>query len=130
MNNYLSRLRKIESGENSDNSSVSELPKLTEVPFGGFGSSIQAENEINSFGIDLQIEMIRTFLFIIEEPEEDHHLVIDKCRRDPEVLVYFLGRIKQTKEGIYGRHYTTKTTETFRAILFVVFVVNILEIKK
>lgn len=37
-----------------------------------------------------KIEMIRAWLFKIGEPEEDHHLVLDKCRNDPETLAYFL----------------------------------------
>lgn len=36
------------------------------------------------------IELIRTWLYSSNEPEEDHHLVLDKCRSDPEALKYFL----------------------------------------
>lgn len=34
--------------------------------------------------------MIRAWLFKIEEPEEEHNIVLDKCRYDPEVREYFL----------------------------------------
>jgi len=34
--------------------------------------------------------MIRAWLHKIGEPEEDHCLVIDKCKRDHEALIYFL----------------------------------------
>ncbi|MBX3616987.1 hypothetical protein [Nitrosomonas sp.] len=40
----------------------------------------------------LEIEMIRAWLFKIDEPEEEHHLVLDKCRNDPDALQYFLQR--------------------------------------
>lgn len=36
------------------------------------------------------LKIIRAWLFQIGEPEEDHHLVIDKCKTDPEALAYFL----------------------------------------
>lgn len=36
------------------------------------------------------IEKIRKWLFSIEEPEEFHYLVIDKCKQDPEAFKYFL----------------------------------------
>lgn len=42
---------------------------------------------------------IRAWLFKIGEPEEDHHIVLDKCRNNPEALAYFLkharGEIKE-----------------------------------
>lgn len=37
-----------------------------------------------------KIEAIRAWLFSICEPVEDHHLVLDKCRNDPEAMEYFL----------------------------------------
>ncbi len=36
------------------------------------------------------LKTIRAWLFQIGEPEEDHHLVIDKCKTNPEALAYFL----------------------------------------
>lgn len=39
---------------------------------------------------DQKIELIRQWLFKIEEPEEYHDLVIDKCKQDPEAFKYFL----------------------------------------
>lgn len=36
------------------------------------------------------IEKIRTWLNRIGEPEEDHDIVLDKCRRNPEALTYYL----------------------------------------
>jgi hypothetical protein len=38
----------------------------------------------------LNIEKIRIWLSQIGEPVEDHYLVLDKCRNDPEALEYFL----------------------------------------
>jgi hypothetical protein len=39
---------------------------------------------------DSNIERIRSWLYQIGEPEEDHHLIIEKCRNHPEVMHYFL----------------------------------------
>ena len=38
----------------------------------------------------LQIELIRSWLFRIGEPESDHFIVLRKCRNDPEAMAYFL----------------------------------------
>ena len=43
----------------------------------------------------LIIELIRAWLFRIGEPEEDHYIVLDKCRRDPEALTYFVKHASQ-----------------------------------
>lgn len=45
---------------------------------------------VNSNVESLQIEMIRAWLHRIDEPVEDHDLVLNKCRNDPEALEYFL----------------------------------------
>lgn len=37
-----------------------------------------------------KIEMIQVWLFKIGEPAHDHYLVIDKCKRDPGAMKYFL----------------------------------------
>lgn len=44
-----------------------------------------------------QFQMIRAWLYKIEEPEEDHSLVLNKCRSDSEALQYFL---KHTRENM------------------------------
>jgi hypothetical protein len=41
------------------------------------------------------IKKIRAWLSHIGELEDDHHIVIDKCRRDPETLNYYLARAMQ-----------------------------------
>lgn len=38
----------------------------------------------------VQIKLIRAWLTEIDEPEADHHLVLSKCKCDPEALAYFL----------------------------------------
>jgi len=43
----------------------------------------------------LNIEKIRIWLSQIGEPVEDHYLVLDKCRNDPEALEYFLKHAKE-----------------------------------
>lgn len=45
---------------------------------------------VTSQTINSQLEIIRTWLFKIGEPESDHHLVIDKCKNDQDALIYFL----------------------------------------
>lgn len=50
------------------------------------GNSTEANSNIES----LQIEIVRAWLFQIGEPQEDHDLVLNKCRNDPEAQEYFL----------------------------------------
>ena len=40
-----------------------------------------AQNTVN-----FDIELIRSWLYKIGEPEQDHFLVLDKCKIDPEAL--------------------------------------------
>ena len=47
--------------------------------------------------IKRDIEKIRSWLYRIGEPEEDHYLVLNKCRNDPEALAYYLERIEEIK---------------------------------
>lgn len=92
MSNYLAKLKIIEREENFDYSPITELTKLTKDTSGSFDSAIQGENKINSYVLDresIEIKMIRGWLYKIDEPEEDHFLVLDKCRTDPEALEYF-----------------------------------------
>ena len=81
--NYLARLKKVESGKNFSNSLIAEVSKVPEVPFDTFDTFSQAVKEKN-------ILLIQTWLFQIDEPKEDHYLVLDKCRNDPEAMEYFL----------------------------------------
>lgn len=36
------------------------------------------------------IKLIQSWLYRINEPEEDHSSVLDKCRNNPEAMEYFL----------------------------------------
>ena len=83
MSAYLARLKVIETEKIFCNTPEMEVPKVPEVPFDTFGTSIQADIEKN-------ILLIRSWLFQIGEPEEDHYLVIEKCMRDPDAMAYFL----------------------------------------
>ena len=47
-----------------------------------------------------QINKIRTWLNHIGEPENDHHIVINRCRSDPEALAYYL---KQADDHATGK---------------------------
>lgn len=47
--------------------------------------------------INRDIERIESWLFHIGEPEEDHCLMLNKCKNDPEALAYYLERIKESK---------------------------------
>ncbi|AEJ00157.1 hypothetical protein Nit79A3_0251 [Nitrosomonas sp. Is79A3] len=51
--------------------------------------------------IQLQIEAIRAWLFRIGEPEEDHDIVLNKCRNDPDAMEYFLKHARGEYETIY-----------------------------
>ncbi|MBA3756573.1 MAG: hypothetical protein H0X02_10245 [Nitrosomonas sp.] len=93
MSSYLARLKVVENGKNSNNSLITEVPKVPEVPFDTFDTSIPVTIEKNSSVIaneSFQIEMVRAWLHKIGEPEQDHYLVLDKCRIDPGAMQYFL----------------------------------------
>lgn len=49
----------------------------------------------NSVITPKQEAAIRAWLNYIEEPEEDHDIVINKCRRDLEALAYFMKYTEQ-----------------------------------
>jgi len=116
MSGYLARLKEIENRKNFHSSPESELtkpPKGASVSFVSSNSrdsgkkfddspvspkisglpsvsSVSGENKKISDIESRQIEMIHAWLHKIGEPEEDHDIVLNKCRNDPEVLQYFL----------------------------------------
>lgn len=47
---------------------------------------------------DSDFEKVRAWLFQIGEPEEDHYLVLDKCKNDPNLIAYYLGLTNKDKE--------------------------------
>lgn len=55
----------------------------------GNSTRANSENRKVSDLETLQIEMIRAWLFKIGEPEEDHDIVLNKCRNDPDAMTYF-----------------------------------------
>lgn len=61
----------------------------------------QHKQEIIERLIDSQLEIIRQWLYRIGEPESGHHLVIDKCRNDPQALQYFLRHARGEFEAGY-----------------------------
>jgi hypothetical protein len=119
MSGYLSRLKQIENEKNFHNSPESELTKPPKgasvsfvssnsrksekkfndppesakesgLPSVSFVSSVSEENKKNSDIQLLQIEIVRAWLFRINESETDHDLVLNKCRNDHQVLEYFM----------------------------------------
>lgn len=63
----------------------------------------QHRNQIvQQLKIDAEIEVIRNWLYRIGEPEVDHRLVIDKCKTDPEALIYFLRHANGEYESGYS----------------------------
>jgi hypothetical protein len=90
MSNYLFRLKQIENEKNFHDSHESELTKPPKDASVSFVSSISEENKKISDIQSLQIEQIRKWLAKIGEIETDHYLVIDKCKRDPDAITYFL----------------------------------------
>ena len=101
MSQYLARLKEVESGKNFLNSPGRELTKPPKDTYVSFVSSVSEENKKISDIQSLQIEIVRALLHRIGEHEEDHFLVIDKCRSDPEVLEYFLKHARGEYEIIY-----------------------------
>ena len=53
-------------------------------------ASVAVANPTHEKITQIEIEQIRAWLHKIGEPEEDHFLVLDKCRIDPEAMQYFL----------------------------------------
>ncbi|MCP5273489.1 MAG: hypothetical protein H6936_01285 [Burkholderiales bacterium] len=45
----------------------------------------------------IQIQIIKAWLFRIGEPEEDHCIVLNKCKNDPEAMAYFLEQAQGSK---------------------------------
>lgn len=81
MNDYLVRLKAIEKNEKIfDKYLDHEVPK---APFATFDTHQYGEKEKNIF-------LIQNWLHQIYEPKEDHDLVLNKCKNDPEAMNYFL----------------------------------------
>lgn len=53
-------------------------------------ASVAVANYTDGKITQVEIELIRAWLHKIGEPEEDHFIVLDKCKADPEALQYFL----------------------------------------
>ena len=53
-------------------------------------TSIIAELKREEQKQNQKIEMVRAWLHRIGEPEEDHDIVLNKCRNDPGAMEYFL----------------------------------------
>jgi hypothetical protein len=47
---------------------------------------------------DSDFEKVRGWLFQTGEPEEDHYLVLDKCKSDTNLIAYYLGLTNNDKE--------------------------------
>jgi len=68
------------------------VPIVPDVP-------IKEEISDNLIGqTDPGFEIVRAWLFQIDEPEEDHYLVLDKCKNDPSLIAYYLGLTNKDKE--------------------------------
>ena len=88
-----------DSGKKFDDSPVS--PKISGLPSVTSVSSVSEENKKISDIESRQIEMIHAWLHKIGEPEEDHDIVLNKCRNDPDAMEYFLRHAKGEYETIY-----------------------------
>jgi len=80
---FYPNIRPVENGLNSTLSPNSPLSPSIPLKSNSPDSSCEFETEIN-------LKMIRAWLFKIGEPEEDHFIVLDKCKNDPEAMEYFL----------------------------------------
>ena len=61
--------------------------------------SVPKTKKIPETNHSLNLEKIQKWLIKIGEPEEDHHLVLDKCINDPEAMEYFLKHANNEFEG-------------------------------
>jgi hypothetical protein len=90
---YLAKLKQIENEKNFKNIPDNALPIPPKGSFGSYGSTVQGKNKKNLSNIvaitPKQIEKIQTWLNSIGEPENEHHVVIEKCRRNANALEYF-----------------------------------------
>ena len=53
-------------------------------------ASVAVANSTDEKIMQIELELIKAWLIKIQEPESDHHLIINKCLSDPEALAYFL----------------------------------------
>ncbi|MBA3696993.1 MAG: hypothetical protein H0W85_09650 [Methylotenera sp.] len=53
-------------------------------------ASVAVANSPDEKITQIEIDLIRAWLYKIGEPPEDHHLVTHKCSNDPDALLYFL----------------------------------------
>lgn len=108
MSKYLAQLKELESEKNIF-IPKNELTKLTlptkEGAFVSFGSNVSSHTEEKNNFPGSEIEKIREWLHRIGEPKEDHKLVLDKCRNDPQALEYYLKHTQgefDTKPALAG----------------------------
>lgn len=66
--------------------------------FVSFGST--TNKEISKRISQEDEKAIKAWLTSIDEPEEDHYIIIDKCRRDPEALAYFLEHVTSSNISV------------------------------
>ena len=52
-------------------------------------ASVAVANCKDEKSIQIEIEIIRAWLYKIGEPPEGHYLILDKCKSDPEAMEYF-----------------------------------------
>ena len=60
-------------------------------------ASVAVANPTDGKITQIEIELVRAWLHKINEPETDHHLVLNKCRIDPDAMEYFLKHAR----GVY-----------------------------
>lgn len=53
-------------------------------------ASVAVANCQDEKNTQIEIEIVRAWLYKIGEPEADQYIVLDKCRTDPEAMEYFL----------------------------------------
>lgn len=94
MSAYLARLKEAENKKILSNPVITEVPKVPKAPFDTFDTSTQAQIKKN-------ILLIQSWLFQLKEPEDDHYLVIDKCKRDSGAMEYFLEHARGEYKSVY-----------------------------
>lgn len=77
----------VDKEKNISFSCIEEVSKVSKGASDTFDTAIQAEKQ-------KKISFIQSWLFKIGEPEEYHHIVLDKCKANSETLEYFLKHVR------------------------------------
>jgi hypothetical protein len=81
--NYLSRLKQLEGEKNSPDAPDIELTKLTEPPFGGFGSNYLGHIGGKLSDTEVLRLLVLEVMVLVNEPQADWQYYVDDALADP-----------------------------------------------